>query len=101
MTELKIDDQDQEFQSWVADQDLNPKEKQLWNFHKWMRQETDLNSGTIIDYRKYVAEMLDEDGILTVAGKDIESSHRHAAYTKYLKFKRSREESTNSTGETE
>lgn len=100
MTQIKIEEEPPEFQSWIADRDLNDKEKTLWNFHKWMRQNTSLKSGTIVDYRKYIAEMLDEHGELALTRAEIDSSHKRAAFNKFCEYKKSTSlAKTNATGE--
>lgn len=91
MTELRVEEQPPEFDEWMAEHDLNDKEKELWNFHRWMRQETTLQSGSIVDYRKYVAEMLDEDGKLRFGKSDLDSSHKQAAFNKFSEYKKSRD----------
>lgn len=67
---------------------LNKKEASIELFHYWMRNHTELSSGSVVDYRKYVAEFLDEDGELTVEREDLGSSHKQAAYSKYEEFQR-------------
>jgi len=47
-------------------------------------QSTDLNSGSIVDYRKYVAQYLDENGELEDVQDDLGSHHR-AAVNKFRK----------------
>lgn len=69
-----VKEQPEEFRKWIADQELSEKEKVLWNFHRWMGQETDLESGSVVDYRKYVAEMLNEDGDIKFGKEDLEWS---------------------------
>lgn len=49
-----------------------------------MRKHTELSSGSIVDYRKYVAEFLDEEGELD-AKNDL-GSHKSAAVSKYQDF---------------
>ncbi|MFB6209583.1 MAG: hypothetical protein ABEJ56_05630 [Candidatus Nanohaloarchaea archaeon] len=88
MTELQLEDKPEEFREWIKDQDLGSAEKTIWNFQKWMREETVLQSGTIVDYRKYVAEMIDESGELTVSEGDLDSSHKRAAFNKFCDYKR-------------
>lgn len=83
--QLEIEDESEEFQGWMVSRDLDAKERQLWNFHRWMRQKTDLGSGTIVDYRKYMDEILDEDGLVVEDGEDW-SSHKLAAFRKYDEF---------------
>lgn len=98
--ELQLEKQDREFQEWIADQDFNDKEKALWNFHKWMRQHTTLSSGTIVDYRKYVAEMMDDTGEIVFGKAELDSSHKQAAWNKFQEYKDSTGfAKTNATGE--
>jgi hypothetical protein len=80
-----VDEEPEQFQEWIADQELSEKEKVLWNFHRWMRQETDLESGSIVDYRKYVAEMLSDDGELIVKPSEL-GNHKRAAVNKFRDF---------------
>lgn len=88
-----IEQESEEFTEWILDQDLSVREKVLWEFHRWMRKHTSLSSGTIVDYRKYVAEMLKEDGELQFGKTDLDSSHKQAAWNKFAEFKRSQDSS--------
>ena len=64
---------------------LDKKEASIELFHYWMREHDTIKSGSIVDYRKYVAEFLDQDGELNVERENI-SSHKSAAISKYKKF---------------
>lgn len=77
------------FQEWIANQNLSEKEMILWLFHRWMRQQTDLDSGTIVDYRKYVAGKLNKDGTLIPATNESReiSRHEQAAINKFKEFR--------------
>lgn len=86
--EAYIQEEKPEFQEWVADQDLNQKEKTIWLFHRWLRQETDLTSGSIVDYRRYVNRYLDEDGVMEAEQGEL-TSHERAAVNKFTEFKQS------------
>jgi len=97
---LKVEDQSREFKEWMKEKDLDEKGKALFNFHNWMRQETTLSSGTIVDYRKYVAEMLDSDGELVFGRTELDSSHKQAAWNKFQEYKDSQDNAkTNAKGE--
>jgi len=63
---------------------LNKKEASIELFHYWMREHDSIKSGSIVDYRKYVAEFLDSDGELDAAN-DL-GSHKSAAVNKYREF---------------
>jgi hypothetical protein len=68
-----------------AEGGLNKKEASIELFHYWMRKYTALTSGTIVDYRKYVAEFLTEDGELEANKKEL-GSHKGAAVSKWEEF---------------
>lgn len=59
--DLNLDDLPQDFIDHIQDMDLTAEEKVVWNFHRWLREETSLYSGTILDYRQAVYEILVED----------------------------------------
>jgi len=65
---------------------LNQKQSALTLFHYWMREKDPKNikSGSIVDYRKYVAEYLDQDAELSVP--DDLGNHKSAAVSKYEDF---------------
>lgn len=68
---------------------FNFKEQLIWLFHYYERNHTNLSSGSIVDYRKYTAELLNEDGKL-VTPSDL-GSHKNAAVSKYREFQNSEE----------
>lgn len=63
---------------------LTRREAGVWLFHHFLRTETDLERGSVVDYRKYVAELMDENGKLVVPS-DL-SSHKQAAVSKARMF---------------
>jgi len=79
---------------------LNKKEASIELFHYWMREHDTIKSGSIVDYRKYVAEFLDQEGELTVSRDEL-GNHKGAAVSKYEKFLDSELEFNKKTGDTE
>lgn len=58
---LQLDDLPDSFIEHIRNQELSDEEKVVWNFHRWLREHTDLSRGTILDYRQAVYEILVED----------------------------------------
>jgi len=73
-----------DFVEYIQNQDLSDREKALWQFQYYMRYGISLSSGSIVDYRKYVAGYLDENGELD-APENLGSHHR-AAVNKFRDF---------------
>jgi len=70
------------FPAWMEDQDLSVREKAVWLFQFYERYGTGLNSGSIVDYRKYAASYLNESGELLDCLDDL-NSHERAAINKF------------------
>lgn len=104
MKDVQFDNDDlpEEFQEWMEEreEDLDANEKRLWNFHRWMRQETDLSSGTIVDYLKDIASRM-KDG--DFAGRDAVPANieKTSAVKKYEEFLHSNSTSKTETSEVE
>lgn len=71
-----------DFSNWMEDQNLTEREKVVWLFHYYERYGTDLNSGSVVDYRKYAAKYLNESGELLDCLDDL-NSHERAAVNKF------------------
>jgi len=52
-------------QEWLEDQDLTQRDIELLGFHEWMRNKTSLESGTIVEYRKKIHNLMQEDAKLS------------------------------------
>lgn len=92
----KIQEQPEALEKQIRDcGGLNLKEQLIWLFHYYERNHTQLQSGSIVDYRKYAAELLNEEGMLTTPS-DL-GSHKSAAVSKYREFENSELFSTKST----
>lgn len=74
----KVNEFGDEFMEWMEDQDLTEREKVVWLFQYYERYGTDLNSGSIVDYRKYAAQYLNQSGALLESLGDLGSHHRAA-----------------------
>lgn len=81
----KVSEYGSDFTEWIQSQELNEKEETIWLFQYWLRTETDLSSGSIVDYRKYVAEYLNQQGELMQQLSDL-TSHEQAAVNKFQAY---------------
>ena len=77
---------------------LDKKQASIELFQYWMREHDTIKSGSIVDYRKYVAEFLDHEGELTVSREEL-GNHKGAAVSKYEKFLDSELEFNKKTGD--
>lgn len=94
-----------DFSQWMEDQDLSEREKAVWLFQYYTRYGTSLNSGSVVDYRKYAAKYLNDSGELLDCLDDV-GSHERAAINKFRKAEKADLKSisvdnakTNATGE--
>lgn len=71
-----------DFSQWMEEQELSEQEKTVWLFHYYERYGTSLNSGSVVDYRKYAARYLNESGELLDCLDDL-NSHERAAVNKF------------------
>ena len=90
----------------MEDQVLSEREKVVWLFHFYERYGTSLNSGSVVDYRKYAAQYLNESGELLDCLNNL-NSHERAAINKFREAERVDLKSlsvdnakTNATGDT-
>lgn len=83
--ELDLEPYPSDFQNWIEEQELDLREKVIFKFHEWMRQTTDLGPGTIYDYRRYVAEILNQQGEIQLDKQEL-TSHQKAALSKFEVF---------------
>jgi len=78
---------------------LDQMEATVWLFHWFERNLTTLKSGSVVDYRKYAAELMNEDGALNTPS-DL-SSHKSAAVSKFREFQNCKELFSTTTTEGE
>lgn len=83
--QLHVNEQPQTLRDWLETQDLSNREKRLWNFHRWMREETQLGKGSTVEYRKKIHQLMTEDGVLDVDQSDLGCRER-SAYNKFQEF---------------
>jgi len=82
VTREKIRSYPEVFETHLREQGgLDQMEATVWLFHWFERNLTTLKSGSVVDYRKYAAELMNSDGTLTTPS-DL-GSHKSAAVSKY------------------
>jgi len=69
----------------LEEDEITDKDQLIHDFHGWMRQETTLKSGTIIEYRKKVFQLLEEGPKLVVDREEL-STRENTAVNKFEEY---------------
>jgi len=72
-------------QEWLKEQDLTQRQIEMLLFQHWMREETNLDSGTIVEYRKKIHQLMDEDSKLVVDREQL-STRENTAVNKFQEY---------------
>jgi len=72
-------------QKWLEDQELTQRDIELLGFHQWMRNKTSLKSGTIVEYRKKIHNLMQEDAKLVVDREKLDT-RQNTAVNKFEEY---------------
>jgi len=70
---------------WLKKQEPTQRQIQLLGFHQWMRNKTSLESGTLVEYRKKLHELMEEDATLEI-DKDELGTREKTAVNKFEEY---------------
>jgi len=75
---------------WLKNQELTQRQIEMLLFQHWMREETTLDSGTIVEYRNKVHQLMNENSKLVVDREELDTRENTAVnkFEQYLESKK-------------